>query len=188
MLSFVVLSVLYGGLAATMTVYFGPGALGSGIAELMAYMNGINYPNYFKMRTLATKIVALILAVSSGLCIGKEGPMAHIGAIVGHAVLYLPFDFLKKFRNEACKREIACAGAAAGVSAAFGSPIGGSLFIYEVSRPSTFWSFNLMWRIFFCSSISTFVLNVLSCLRHGDMLSMTNAGLIKFGHFTLESY
>ena len=79
-------------------------------------------------------------------------------------IYYLPLACLKKFRNENAKREIACAGAAAGVSAAFGSPIGGSLFIYEASRPSTFWSFSLTWKIFICSSVSTFVLNIMSCL------------------------
>lgn len=73
--------------------------------------------------------------------------------------------FLLKFRNEVDKREISCAGAAAGVSAAFGSPIGGSLFVYEISRPSSFWTFDLTWKIFFCSSVSTFVLNFLVSLK-----------------------
>ena len=138
---FLSLSVIFGAIASLMTVYVGPGAMGSGTAELMAYLNGINYPKFIGYRTLAVKIVALSFAVGAGLCVGKEGPLAHIGAIIGHATLYMPFRFLSKFRNEWDKREIACAGAAAGVSAAFGSPIGGSLFIYEVSRPSTFWSF-----------------------------------------------
>jgi chloride channel 7 len=180
-LVFTVLSVLFGGLAALLTVYVGPGALGSGTPELMAYLNGINYPNFISIRTLVTKIIGVSLAVAAGLCVGKEGPLAHIGAIVGIGVLYLPFNFLKKLRNEVSKREIACAGAAAGVSAAFGSPIGGSLFIFEVARPSTFWSFELTWKIFFCSSVSTFMLNFLSCLKRGEFSSITDGGLIKFG-------
>jgi H+/Cl- antiporter ClcA len=90
---------------------------------------------------------------------------------------------MKFFRNNVNKREIAAAGAAAGISAAFGSPIGGSLFAYEISRPQTFWSFGLMWKTFFCSSISTFVLNILSCAWAGNDLSITNAGLIKFGEY-----
>ena len=119
----------------------------------MAYLNGINYPKFFCYRTLFVKIFGLCLAVSAGLCVGKEGPLAHIGAIIGHAVVYLPINALQKFRNAIDKREIACAGAAAGVAAAFGSPIGGTLLIYEASRPSTFWSFGLTWKIFFASSI-----------------------------------
>jgi chloride channel 7 len=185
---FLSLSSLFAGIASLLTVYVGPGAIASGTPELMAYLNGIDYPKFIGLKTLFVKVFGLSLAVSAGLCIGKEGPLAHIGAILGHGVLYLPMNFLKKFRNETFKREIACAGAAAGVSAAFGSPIGGSLFIYEVSRPSTFWSFELMWKIFFCSSISTFVLNILSCLRKGEDVSITNAGLIKFGSYDSQPY
>ena len=103
-------------------------------------------------------------------------------------VLYMPFEFCKFYQNELCKREVAAAGAAAGVSAAFGSPIGGSLFAYEISRPSTYWTFELTWKIFFCSSISTFILNILMCLVRGNDLSITNAGLIKFGEYDETPY
>jgi chloride channel 6 len=165
-MTFLVFSLLFGGTAAIMTVFIGPGAAGGGMAELMGYLNGINYPGLISLRTLFVKIFGLGLAVASGLCIGKEGPLAHIGAILGHCVIYLPcIPGMKYFRNDVDKREVAAAGMAAGVAAAFGSPIGGSLFAYEVSRPSTFWSFGLTWKIFFCSSISTFLLNILSCFR-----------------------
>lgn len=180
-ITFMVFSLLFGGLAAIMTVFMAPGAASGGTPELMGYLNGINYPQFIGLNTLFVKVFGLGLAVSSGLCIGKEGPLAHIGAILGHCVLYLPFPFLKYFRNDRDKREIAAAGAAAGVAAAFGSPIGGALFAYEISRPSTFWSFDLTWKIFFCSSISTFVLNILSSYKKGDDLRIMNAGLIKFG-------
>lgn len=164
---FLTLSVLFGGVAATMTVYVGPGATGSGIAELMGFFNGIHVPQLIGIRTLIVKILGTSLGVAASLAIGKEGPLAHIGACVGIIVAYLPFEFTKYFQNDHCKRELAAAGAAAGVSAAFGSPIGGSLFVYEISRPSTYWSFGLTWKIFFCSSISTFTLNILSCLDKG---------------------
>jgi len=188
MLIFVSLSILFGGISAVLVVFVGPGAVASGTPELMAYLNGINYPKFINYKTLFVKVFGLSLSVAAGLCVGKEGPLAHIGAIVGIAVLYLPLNFMHKFRNETSKREIACAGAAAGVSAAFGAPIGGTLFIYEVSRPSTFWSFELTWKIFFCSSISTFVLNILSCLKKGEDISITNAGLIKFGSYDSQPY
>ena len=183
MLVFVSLSVLFGVTSAALCVYVGPGAIASGLAELMAYMNGVNYPNFLTYPTLFVKIFALGLSVAAGLCVGKEGPLAHIGAIIGISVLYLPMDFMKKFRNEATKRELACAGAAAAVSAAFAAPIGGTLFMYETSSPSTFWSFELTWKIFFCSSISTFVLIIFSCIKQGEDISITNAGLIKFGSY-----
>ena len=89
--------MLFGGTAAIMTVYVGPGAMGSGIAELMGFFNGIEIPKLIGLRTLATKILGTSLGVSASLAIGKEGPLAHIGACVGIAVLYLPLDFMKYF-------------------------------------------------------------------------------------------
>lgn len=180
-ITFLVFSLIFGAAAVIMTVFLGPGAAGGGTAELMGYFNGINYPGLIGLRTLFVKIVGLGLAVGSGLCIGKEGPLAHIGAIVGQVIIYLPLPYMSYFRNDSDKREIAAAGVAAGVSAAFGSPIGGSLFAYEISRPSTFWSFGLTWKIFFCSSISTFVLNILNSIKHGQSVLIFNGGLIKFG-------
>jgi chloride channel 7 len=60
--------------------------------------------------------------------------------------------------------------------------------MYEVSRPSTFWSFDLTWKIFFCSSLSTFILNILSCVKKGEDVSITNAGIIKFGSYESKPY
>lgn len=134
------------------------------------------------------KILGMSLGVAASLAIGKEGPLAHIGAIVGHMVLYMPFTFCKYFQNEVFKREVAAAGAAAGVSAAFGAPIGGTLLVYEISRPSTYWSFGLTWKIFFSSSMATFTLNILICMLKGEDLSITNAGLIKFGEYDENPY
>lgn len=94
---FLALSVLFGGVAAVLTVYVGPGAAGSGIAELMGYFNGIHIDNLIGVRTLIVKILGTALGVAASLAIGKEGPLAHIGAIVGHMVLYMPFDFVKYF-------------------------------------------------------------------------------------------
>ena len=82
------------GMAAGLTVYVAPGATGSGIPELMGYLNGVKYPKIFSMRVLVVKIVGVILAVSGTLCLGKEGPLAHIGAIVSVQFLNLPFKFL----------------------------------------------------------------------------------------------
>ena len=171
-----------------MTVFIAPGASGGGSAELMGFFNGVNYPDLIGLRTLIVKIFGLALAVASGLCIGKEAPLAHIGSIVGIAVLYIPIPMMEFYRNDEDKREIAAAGCAAGVSAAFGSPIGGSLFAYEISRPSTYWSFGLTWKIFFCSSISTFVLNILNSIKEGKGVLVINAGLIKFGTFNEKPY
>ena len=95
---------LYGLLAGLLTTYWGPGAAGSGVAELIGYLNGVDYKDFLGVKTLITKIFGVILAVNARLCVGKEGPLAHIGANLGAMVLYIPglgFEFL---RNDDKKR------------------------------------------------------------------------------------
>jgi chloride channel 7 len=142
----------------------------------------------FGVNTLIVKIFGLTFAVASGLCIGKEGVLAHIGSIIGHMVFYSKIPIFKYFQNNMDKRDIAAAGQAAGVAAAFGAPIGGALYAYEMTAPSVFWNFELCWKIFFCGSISSFTLNVLTALADGDILNIVNAGAIKFGVFTSNPY
>lgn len=86
----ILFSILYVGIAASITVFLAPSATGSGVAEAMGMMNGVAYPNYISIKGLFVKIIGISLAVAGGLCGGKEGPLVHIGAIVGYACAYLP--------------------------------------------------------------------------------------------------
>jgi chloride channel 7 len=157
-------AALFGLIASLLTTYYGPAATGSGVAELVGYMNGVNYPGFISVRALITKVVGVTFAVSGKLAVGKEGPLAHIGAICGVLVLYIPkvgFEFL---RNDEKKRCFIAAGASAGVSCAFGAPIGGALFAYEMSKPNTFWTFDVIWRVFVTCAFANFTLGLLSSL------------------------
>ena len=78
----------FASVGSIMTIYIGPGANGSGIADLMAYINGINYTGMIGYNTLIIKIVGVVFGIAGALCIGKEGPLAHIGAIIALAVIY----------------------------------------------------------------------------------------------------
>lgn len=95
--SFILISVFYSFMAVMLTVYWGPGAMGSGIAELMGYFNGTHLPGFIGFPSLVTKVLGTSLGVAASLCIGKEGPLAHIGACVGHMVVYMPFSWMKFF-------------------------------------------------------------------------------------------
>lgn len=81
-------SAFLGVVSCTLTTYWGPGAAGSGVAEVIAYSNGVNYPLTIDIKTLITKIFGVVLAIAGTLAIGKEGPLAHIGANLGALVLY----------------------------------------------------------------------------------------------------
>lgn len=159
--SIVLFSVAYVLASSVMTMYIAPAALGSGVAEAMGIMNGVSYPDYISLKTLIVKFFGLALAVAGGICGGKEGPLVHIGSIVGYAAASIPLKCFEYFKNDLEKRKLLAVGIAAGVSCAFGAPIGGSLFAYEISKPNTFWSFSLTWKVFFGSSIATFVLSIL---------------------------
>jgi len=83
---------------------------------------------YLGKWTLLIKSTGLMLAVASGLSLGKEGPLVHVACCLGNIICY----FFPKYRkNEAKKREVLSASAAAGVSVAFGAPVGGVLFSLE---------------------------------------------------------
>ena len=168
-------------IACLLTIYVGPGANGSGIAEIMGLLNGINYPGAIGIRTLFVKIFGTIFAVSGGLTIGKEGPLAHIGANIGSLVCHLPFNGFYTLRNDVIKRQMIAAGASCGVSAAFGAPIGGALFSYEISKPNTFWTFSMLWRVFAACSICTFLLGIFNSLWFGTTFSLNDTGALKFG-------
>ena len=73
------------------------------------------------------------------------------------------------------------AGASAGVSAAFGAPIGGALFSYEISKPNTFWTFSMLWRVFTACAICTFLLGIFNSLWEGTTFSLDDTGALKFG-------
>ena len=167
--------------ACLLTIYVGPGANGSGVAEIMGLLNGINYPGAIGLRTLFVKCVGTIFAVSAGLCIGKEGPLAHIGANVGAVICQLPLKGFYTLRNDVIKRQMIAAGASVGVACAFGAPIGGALFSYEISKPNTFWTFSMLWRVFAACSIGTFLLGIYSSLWLGTTFSLSDTGALKFG-------
>lgn len=60
-------------LSSAMCVYWAPSAVGSGIPEVKAYLNGVRVPSFAFMSTFLTKIIGTILSVSSGLVVGPEG-------------------------------------------------------------------------------------------------------------------
>ena len=70
-------------LSSLLCVGWIPQAAGSGIPEVKAYLNGVRVRKFNSLPLLLVKIVGTILSVSSSLALGMEGPLVHIGAIVG---------------------------------------------------------------------------------------------------------
>lgn len=60
-----------------------PVAAGSGVPEVIAFLNGVKIPRIARIRTMLVKLFATVLGVPAGLAIGPEGPIVQIGGIVG---------------------------------------------------------------------------------------------------------
>ncbi|KAL8562214.1 H(+)/Cl(-) exchange transporter 3 [Nucella lapillus] len=152
-LLYIAWALVFGLLAAMLVRVFAPYACGSGIPEIKTILSGFIIRGYLGKWTLLIKSVGMMLAVSAGLSLGKEGPFVHVACCCGNIFSYL---FPKYGRNEAKKREILSAASAAGVSVAFGAPIGGVLFSLE--EVSYYFPLKTLWRSFFCALIAAFVL------------------------------
>uniref|UniRef100_A0A087XGY8 Chloride channel protein n=1 Tax=Poecilia formosa TaxID=48698 RepID=A0A087XGY8_POEFO len=174
---------------ASLLVLIEPVAAGSGIPEIKSYLNGVKIPGIVRLRTFLCKAAGVLFSVAGGLFVGKEGPMIHSGAIVGaglpqfQSITFkrVKFDF-PYFRSDRDKRDFVSAGAAAGVAAAFGAPIGGTLFSLE--EGSSFWNQALTWKVLFCSMSATFTLNFFrSGINFNKWGSFQLPGLLNFGEF-----
>jgi len=70
--------------SSMLCVYWMPSAAGSGIPEVKAYLNGVrSMQRLANLPMLLVKILGTILSVSCLLSVGQEGPLLHIGAIIG---------------------------------------------------------------------------------------------------------
>ncbi|KAL5011784.1 hypothetical protein ScPMuIL_010335 [Solemya velum] len=139
--------------AALFVRVFAPYACGSGIPEIKTILSGFIIRGYLGKWTLLTKSLGMMLSVAGGLSLGKEGPFVHLACCFGNIFSYI---FPKYGTNEAKKREILSAASAAGVSVAFGAPIGGVLFSLE--EVSYYFPLKTLWRSFFCALAAAFVL------------------------------
>jgi len=110
-----------------------PGSQGSGIPQSIATIEMSRHEDRSKLLSIRIAIGKVLLTIAglfSGASIGREGPTVHIGASIMYSL-----GNLAKFPNHFMERGLVMAGGAAGIAAAFNTPLAGIMFaIEEMSR------------------------------------------------------
>ena len=122
----VLFTMLGAGISVAMPRHYAPEASGSGIPHLEAVLHRFRKLEW--KRVLPVKFFGGILAIGSGLALGREGPTVQMGGAVGDAVS----RWLKVSERE--RLTLISAGAGAGLAAAFNAPFSGLIFVLEEVR------------------------------------------------------
>ena len=112
---------------------FSPYSRGSGIPQVSAAIELANPKHKYKVgsllsiRIIVVKIISSIIMVFGGGVIGREGPTIQISASIFKKIN----DYLPSWYPSISKRNMIVTGAAAGLAAAFNTPLGGIVFAIE---------------------------------------------------------
>ena len=182
--------------AACIVVFVEPLAAGSGVPEIKSVLNGIAVRRSMRIRTFLSKAVGIIFSVAGGLPVGLAGTVIHCGAIVGAGLSQgksttMGFDTnftkFRMFRNDKEKRDFIVCGAAAGVAATFGAPLGGVMFCLE--ECSSYWNPRLTWRTLFAAMIAAFIAETFrSIFAGGQFGSISRPSILAFGDSQGENH
>lgn len=112
---------------------FAPQAKGSGIPQVMAAVELANprenhlIPHLLSFRVIIIKVLSSFALVFGGGAIGREGPTIQIAGSIFRKV----YEYLPEWWPKISKKNMILTGAAAGLSAAFNTPLGGIVFAVE---------------------------------------------------------
>ena len=167
------ISSMMAGLAFYITHRFAPEASGSGIPEIEGAMEGMR-PVRWK-RVLPVKFVGGLLALGSGMALGREGPSVQLGANIGRMIS----DTFKVDKLDA--QALLAAGAAGGLAAAFNAPLAGIMFVIEEMRSQFNYSLSSTKSVFLSAVMATIVMRLMSgqqavvevtSYSHPDLMSL----------------
>lgn len=102
------------------------GAQGSGIPQAIAALEMRGKASVLSMRIAIGKVLLTVLGLACGGSIGREGPSVHVGASVMFAL-----GRYARFPAHYMERGLILAGSAAGIAAAFNTPLAGVVFAIE---------------------------------------------------------
>ncbi|KAI9207123.1 chloride channel [Polychytrium aggregatum] len=165
-----------------------PDAIGSGMTQVIAFLNGAAVLSGVTWQTIVGKCVGVIGLVASGLYSGIDGPMAKIGSSIAivvtrgvhkfpvlRKIFYAEGGTLAKMDTDDSAEAVgamslfnvleqknlrlfATLGAAASIAAIFRAPVGAAVFALE--ETTSFWEPSLMTRTIFSTTTAYIVVCV----------------------------
>jgi len=127
--------------------------------------------------------VGLVLSVASGMGVGLEAAYVHLACCVANVSARF---FSKYAKSEVKKRELLSGAAAAGISVAFGAPVGGVLFSLEML--SSYFPPKTIWRSFYCAIVAAITLRGIDPLHSGKLVAFEITYHYAFGWFEMPVF
>ncbi|MDD3519471.1 MAG: chloride channel protein [Chromatiales bacterium] len=103
-----------------------PGSQGSGIPQTIAALQSRRKGVVLSLRIAIGKILLTLGGLMVGASIGREGPSVHVGASIMYSL-----GRYARFPAHYMERGLILAGGAAGIAAAFNTPLAGIVFAIE---------------------------------------------------------
>ncbi|ETL81752.1 hypothetical protein L917_17978 [Phytophthora nicotianae] len=169
----------FGMLATCCGYYISPASDGSGIPTMRGLFAGVfqNPGDTLSFRTLVARSIGTVLSSASALSVGRSGPFTHIMAIIGY--LMGKISIFQRVNYGQQNYNFIRAAVACGVTASFGSPLGGVLFGIEVT--AKYYEIKCLWEGIICSSFCILVFNIITFTKSEVLFERT-----KFTGFDMD--
>lgn len=125
---------------------------GFSVSQVMYEIENISYL-VMKPLDVIYKLIGTILSLVSGFCVGRQGPLVHIGGAVGSNIAY----YFKRSEDET-RLLIGC-GVAGCLAGSFNAPIFATLFVVEILFKKRY--FDIISTILLSSISSTLVVRLI---------------------------
>ncbi|KAE8882290.1 hypothetical protein PF003_g33681 [Phytophthora fragariae] len=161
------------GMLATCCGYFiSPASDGSGIPTMRGLFAGVfqNPGDTLSFRTLVARSLGTVFSSGSGLSVGRAGPFTHIMSVIGYLMGKIPLFQRVNYRQQ--NYNFIRAAVACGMTASFGSPLGGVLFGIEVT--AKYYEIKCLWEGIICSSFCILVFHIITFMKSEVLFERTN--------------